>query len=226
MSNRNRKLARNKAKERWSAKNASLPTVGEGRGFDLTKLLLSDLDEITLDVTEELVSVSVNLPVGNNEAYAEYQEVLDLDQTPDYLRRAAKEFTDACARAVRERQLLRRDLPCATCTGACCRRSDIQLNASDVARLEAAGIDVTESIDYYDAESCGGQVGEFELIQASVHFGEDAPDEVLCPHLRPDGCSIYEHRPTICREYSAWSCEAYEEDPEKREGHVSLRVVP
>lgn len=222
----NRKLARNRAKERWASKNAGTPTVSEGRGFDLTKLLLSDLSEITLDVTEEMVAIGMNLPVGDNEAFAEYQEVLDLDQVPEYLRRAAKEFTSAAARAVRERQLLKKELPCATCTSACCRRSDIQITASDVERMDAAGIDVVDSIDYYDAEACGGQVGEFDLVPASLHFGEDAPDEVVCPHLRPDGCSIYEHRPTICREYSAWSCEAYEEDPEKREGRVGLRVVP
>lgn len=222
-----RKLARNKAKERWATKHASAPNVSEGRGFDMTKLLLSDLDEITLDVTEEMVAISMHLPVGNNDAFAEYQEVLDLDEVPDYLRRAAKEFTNAAARAVRERQLLKRDLPCATCTSACCRRSNIQLTASDIERLDAAGIEVVESIDYYeDGEACGGQVGEFELVAASLHFGDDAPDEVVCPHLRTDGCSIYEHRPTICREYSAWSCEAYEEDPAKKEGQVSLRVVP
>ncbi len=223
-----RQLARRRAKERWAEKHATMPAVGEGRGFDLTKALLSDLDEITLDVTEEMVGISLNLPIGNNEAFAEYQEVLDLDETPDYLRSAAKAFANAAIRAVRERQMVRREVPCATCIGACCRRSDIQVTGSDVARMEEAGIDVSAAtLLFYDTESLGGHVAEFVLVPASEAFGADAPDdEMVCPHLRPDGCSIYEHRPTICREYSAWTCEVYEEDPKKREGVVSLRVVP
>ncbi len=222
-----RRIARNRAKERWATKNAATPATGEGRGFDMTQVLLSDLDEVSLDVTDEMIAVSVSIPIGNNEAFAEYQEALDLDEVPDYLRRAAKEFTNAIVRALRERQMLQRELPCATCTSACCRRHDIQLSQSDIERLDAAGIDVTtETLVIYDSESLGGHAAEFAMVPASKHFGEDAPDEVVCPHLRPDGCSIYEHRPTICREYSAWTCDAYEEDPEKREGHVQLRVVP
>lgn len=226
MSGTTRRLARNKTKERWAVKNAALPAVGEGRGFDVGKVLLSDLDEITLDVTDEMLTINLNLPVGNNEAFAEYQEVLDLDDVPDYVRRAAKELCNAAIRAVRERQLLQRQVPCSTCTGACCRRHDIQVTASDVERMDAAGIDVSdETLRFYDTESLGGHTAEFAMIPASIHFGEDAPDEVVCPHLRQDGCSIYEHRPTICREYSAWTCDAYEEDPDKIEGHVKLRVL-
>lgn len=223
-----RKLARAQAKQRWAAKHASLPAGGEGRGFDLTEALLSDLDEINLDITEELVGISLNIPIGNNEAFAEYQEVIDLDDAPDYLRFAAKAFTNAALQAVRERQMLRREVPCSTCTGACCRNSDIQVTGSDVERMDAAGIDVTEeTLLYYKSESLGGHVAEFVMVPVSVHFGGSGPeDDVVCPHLRPDGCSIYEHRPTICREYSAWTCEAYDADPQKREGHVALRVVP
>jgi Fe-S-cluster containining protein len=224
-----RKWSRSKlrAKARWSEQHARMPAVGDGRGFDLTQALLSDLSEITLDVTEEMVGVSLQLPIGNHEAFADYQEVLDLDDTPDYLRSAAKAFANAVLRAVRERQLLQRPVPCSTCLSTCCRNADIPVSGSDVARMEEAGIDVSEkTLLFYPTESLAGHIAEFVLIPAPSVLGDDASqDDLVCPHLRSDGCGIYEHRPTICREYSAWTCDSYAEDPQKRDGVVRLRVV-
>jgi Fe-S-cluster containining protein len=50
-------------------------------------------------------------------------------------------------------------------------------------------------------------------------------EDGACVFLRDDGCSIYEHRPDVCREYDAFTCDTFEEDHKKVEGKVKLRVL-
>jgi Fe-S-cluster containining protein len=194
------------------------------RGFDLRGITLTDLDTIELDSGEHTVTVSVQVPMGDNESFAEYQETLDFDEetTPGYLAAAARQFADAVLRSVKERIYTSGRNPCETCTGACCGRkfTQVRLTQEDVDRLTAAGIDVTEHVEFFEQQSFTGYVGQYKLVPWK---GDE--DEQACPFLGDDGCGVYEHRPLVCREYSAWDCDLYEEDPEKLDGKTHLRVV-
>jgi len=212
--------------------DATVATNGV-KGFDLREAQLTDLDEITLDAESNELSVTLSVPVGNGENFASYEETFALgeDDAPDYLKGAARQFAGAIVRAVRERVLTSGEPPCVTCTSPCCARAfdHVEVTAQDVVRMEAAGIDVDDTIESYPQESWTGHVGMFKRVP---WFGnvipadeDDEASEMCCPHLTPQGCGIYEHRPLVCREFSAWTCELYEEDPDKVDGKTRLRVV-
>lgn len=189
------------------------------RGYDLKRLELTDIEDVSLDLAEGTVTVTVQVPV-HTDGLAAYEESIDLDEpsVPGYLRHAALVWTQAVLRAVRERATEQRELPCATCTGACCGivYKFIRLTAEDVERLRAAGLVSEDTVEFYeDGMSFSGHVGEIKLVQ-------DEEGETRCPWLHPWGCGIYEHRPAICRDYSPWDCEVHAEDPEKVAGHVKL----
>lgn len=194
------------------------------RGFDLRNVSLTDFDTIELDSGEHTVTVSIQVPIGDNESFAEYSETLDFDDetTPGYLAAAAKQFGDAVLRAVKERVFTGGRNPCETCTGACCGRhfSQVRVTQADVDRLTARGIDVSEHVDFYDSQSFTGYVGQLQLVPWS-HDEE----QTCCPWLSDRGCEVYEDRPLVCREFSPWTCDIYEEDPDKSDGKVRLRVV-
>jgi Fe-S-cluster containining protein len=194
------------------------------RGFDLRGVMLTDLDTIELNAGEHTVTTSIQIPMGDNESFAEYVEVIDFDEdtTPGYLASAARTFVDAVLRATKERVYTAGRNPCETCTGACCGRrfTEVRLTQEDVDRLTAAGYDCAEHVDFYEQQSFTGYVGRFNLVP-----WKDDEDERACPFLGDDGCQVYEHRPLVCREFSAWDCDLYEEDPEKLDGKVRLKVV-
>jgi Fe-S-cluster containining protein len=194
------------------------------RGFDLRGVSLTDIGTIELDSGEHTVSATLQIPIGDNDAFAEYEETLDFDEdtTPAYLAASARQFSDAVLRAIKERVFTSGKNPCETCTGACCGRkfSAVRVTQEDVDRLTAAGHDCSEFIEFYDTQSFTGYVGQFKLVP-----WKDDEDEQACPFLGDDGCQVYEERPLVCREYSPWTCDLYEEDPEKVDGKVRLRVV-
>lgn len=193
--------------------------------YDLTQIAITDVTAVRMDSAENNVVIEVNLPVMNGESYAGYEEVLDFDEqdVPGYLRDAARKMYEACVRAIRERVYTDREVPCATCTGNCCGRSfsAVRLTADDIKRL-AEVVDVKEQVIMYDEVQFAGYAGEFKLVP---YYGDE--EQLMCPNLTPQGCAIYEHRPLICREYSAWDCDVYEADPEKVDGKVKhkLKVV-
>lgn len=203
---------------------------------------MTDITTIELDLNEETLQVTLGLPVSNADGFAEFDEVIDMgdDTLPDYLVRAARDLTQAALRSVRERQSVRGEPPCVTCTGACCMLDNIRVTEHDVQRMLAAGVDVSESVIAYYAggEDWTGHVGVFQKVPydpevaAAVHLRgggdiakESSGQRTACPHLRATGCSIYEHRPILCRQFSPWSCEDFEPDPTKDAGRVKLRVV-
>lgn len=190
--------------------------------FSLRTLELTDLSNVSMDFAEDSISVEVTLPVGDGEAYAEYSEDYDIRETPDYVQRAARAFSDALVRLVRERHFTKGDFPCSTCTSACCGRhyQHVRVTDVDVQRLEDAGIDTTDTIELYDHPSFSGHIGEMRQVEY-----EHDPSQECCPYLGDEGCSIYELRPRVCREYSAWTCEIYEADADKLAGKVKLPVV-
>lgn len=203
--------------------------AADTKGFDLRKVRMTDLGKIELDTAEETMVVTMHLPVGDGESFCDYDEVFDTDDggVPDYVDRALQQFARAVVRMVGERHMVAGDLPCSTCTSACCGRQfqKLRLTDQDIERMEAAEIDCGHDvIEFYARESWSGYVGEF--IQVPYEGPNASDGEECCPHLGRDGCQIYEHRPLICREYSAWTCDLHDEDPEKIDGKVHLKVAP
>jgi Fe-S-cluster containining protein len=68
---------------------------------------------------------------------------------------------------------------CAAC-GDCCRFRTTPIEKADVKRLEAAGYK-----DFYEIK------GDMRLRR----------QRGKCIFLKDDKCSVYEHRPTVCREF-------------------------
>lgn len=82
------------------------------------------------------------------------------------------------------------------CFNQCCKSIDISLTPYDILRLK---------------KRLGLTANEF-LAQYTVPYEMDAhgmpgvkirtaDDNLACPFLREDGCSVYEDRPTVCRYY-------------------------
>lgn len=190
-------------------------------GYDVTKAKATDIAGLDLSSEDNSLTIRLQLPIGNDEAHAEYEELLNMDEAPGYLQDAARQLSQAALRAVRERAFTDRPMPCATCTGACCGRhfSAVCVTGEDIERMQAGGVDIKANVKVYETERWTGYAGEMRLVP----WGDE--DEEACPFLEDTGCGIYEHRPRICREYSAWTCEIYEEDPAKVDGKVRLRVL-
>jgi Fe-S-cluster containining protein len=92
----------------------------------------------------------------------------------------------------------RTQVPCLTC-GLCCTYLAVEISAPD--SVKAA----TEIL--------------WHLYHESVSVYRDSDDEWMvqfetrCKHLASDNkCAIYEHRPQICRDYEAESCEVNADD--------------
>lgn len=217
MSKIDRRIQR--ARDRMSNLRQHGLTAPEGpvRKFDLSGIELTDISNVELDTADNSIEVTVQLPVGDNEGYANFEETIDLDDVElPYLEDAALKFMQAVRKAVAERAIKQAPFPCASCTGACCGKqlTDLGLTRQDVERLEAAGL--SEHYEIYDREEFSGRVGIILLLEDEKTGG------TVCPFLRDWGCSIYEIRPLICREFSAWQCEIHDPDPEKIEGRVNF----
>jgi len=218
-------------KPRKAAK-ASEKTLAEVFGFaksshNLNELTLTDIESITLENAEDSLTIKVLLPLDDG-SFSEYEETIPFDDfAPNGLHEIARRFSVASLAALKARASKDRPVPCTTCMGACCYKYDeVRLSSADVASLqESLGEDAYKGIQLYSTgERWTGYVGA--LKKAPRKIG-DQVIETACYYLRSDGCSIYEHRPTVCREYSAWTCgDTYEADPKKVAGKVRLRVVP
>lgn len=219
-STRNLRRADKRRATSWLAARAKAPAP---TGFDLGQAQLTDIESLHLDMTDSVLTVSLQLPVHGGEGYAVYEEELDFDnQLPGYLCDAARKFSGAALRAIKERVVTQQELPCRTCIGACCgvRLDTIRVTAADVERLEAAGIEVPRAVELHeDGVDFAGYVGHLRLVT-------DEAGKTRCPFLEPWGCSVYEHRPLICREFSPWTCDMYEQDEAKASGEVKLGRPP
>jgi len=222
MGKASKKLQRRMA-EQFKKRAEALKASG-GRGWDLAKIEITDIEEVTLSLVDNAMSVLVQIPIGDNESYAPYTEEIDFDDgVPDYLEHAARTMAAAALRAVKERLAVSGELPCKTCTGACCGRAveALRLTREDLDRLEAAGLTVEqfkEAVELYETEQFSGHVGELKLVESPDGEG------MQCCLLEPHGCRIYEHRPMVCREFSAWDCDIFDPDPAKLDGLVQLGV--
>lgn len=207
-------------------KGKTLAEVFGGEEHALSKVKLSDIDSITLENGDDTLTIKVMLPVDDG-TFSEYEETIELDEfAPEGLHWLARKFSEASLRALKERTMKKAPMPCKTCTGACCYKYDeVRLTDEDVVKLSLLG---KRGQDGYHLYSTGprwtGYVGALNK-KPLVLNGQKI--ETACHFLRKDGCSIYEHRPTVCREYSPWTCgDTYEADPAKVGGKVRLRVLP
>lgn len=217
------------ARKLQRSKGRAKPTPMALIGFDLQKIALTDIESIEMDTTEHTVTVRFSIPTGSGENTADYEETFVVQENPD-INAAATLLSHALVETVRKRsaKIQTAKLPCLTCTGNCCGRqfSSVHVTAEDVERMKEGGVDVSkDTIKFYPHELFSGHVGEFKLVPYTGPSDNDEEDETCCPHLRREGCSIYPHRPKICREYSAWTCDIYEEDPEKKSGKLRLQVI-
>jgi Fe-S-cluster containining protein len=194
----------------------------------LARATLSDIESIELDNGCDEVTIKLMVPVADG-AYAEYEESLPLDDElkSSKLHRMAREFSTELLLAVQQRRAQDRPVPCTTCLGACCYKyEEVRLTEEDVSRL-VSGLGEKRAAEGYTRYQSGtrwtGYVASLTKKARSINGQQIA---TACHFLRGDGCSIYEHRPTVCREYSAWTCQdTYEADPAKVKGKVRLRVI-
>lgn len=180
-----------------------------------------DIESVHFDAEDELLTVEYLLPVDEADTdHASFTMVYDVsgdedaDLPPGMLKALRSLFSIAASSAAQHLQHLKQKrVPCETCNSACCRNTVIRLLPEDVARLTVNDIAFRDKIEELDEPSPQGYVAKI-----------DASDGA-CPFLSDEGCTIYQHRPTICREYSAWTCTAYEADEEKVEGKRKLLTV-
>jgi Fe-S-cluster containining protein len=192
----------------------------------LANLTLTDIESITLENSDDSLTIKVLLPLDDG-TFSEYEETIPFDDfAPNGLHEIAKRFSTAALSAVKARTMKDRPVPCETCTGACCYKYDeVRLSSEDITMLHRAfGDDAMKGYTLYaTGERWTGYVGA--LKKAPRKIGDQELDSA-CVYLRSDGCSIYENRPTVCREYSPWTCgDTYEADPKKLDGKVRLRVL-
>lgn len=194
-------------------------------GFDLTKLALTDLDAVSVDFEEKTVEVTYTIPTGRHEDYATFTDSFDLSHdgdAPGYVIGALRGLTAALVRASGERAKYDTEVPCVTCKSSCCGIGfdEVAVTGQDYARMQEAGLSVETTVELFSQEDPTGHVGSLKLVP---WFGD--PERHACVFLKPDGCSIYETRPLICREFSPWTCDLYEKDEDKASGKHRLRVV-
>lgn len=198
----------------------------------------ADISSISLDSDSNELTVVFDVTVGERGEVAEYTEVLDMDETTPRLRAAASEFTEALVQTLRAVAESTEDVKCLTCTGSCCYSFDsIRVTRADVERMVAGGLVIENHVDLYDGideghEDWSGNVGRMKerVVSPQISKKANVAGQTGCVNLTPQGCSIYEHRPTVCREFSPYTCdETYEEDQRKvqqrKNGKMTLRVV-
>lgn len=206
------------------------------RGSLLGDVSLTEISKIVLDNWADELTVELQLHVGESGERATYEETLTFDRkTPSYLTEAALNFAKACQRMMQERLTHQGDVPCDTCVGSCCHieTGAVRMTKVDVDRLSKAyGYPwVVDHANFYDTASFTGYVAEMKMVDLD-HPGADLPKGTHgCINSTRVGCSIYEFRPQVCRDYSPWdNCRGqegslYKEDLEKVAGKVKLRVV-
>jgi Fe-S-cluster containining protein len=203
-----------KAKKGARGAGAGLPPAMEKAptsGFDLRTITLADIDTLGIGSSEMVVRVQLARHFGIGAI--EYTEDLPIDNDttqPDLvrIREAVRDLFLLVQTAVRNRAVESGEMPCATCTGACCRSWDVLLTPEDHDRLLAH--DLGKLADLFQTSDIAGNVGRMEKVHWKNPKTKET--ELACAGLGKDGlCAIYEARPTICREFSAWNCDDKEE---------------
>lgn len=191
-----------------------------------SKVQAADISEIHIDNASDSFEVSVYLPINREHGEGVENTVLiEMDDTvPKYLLDAATEYTRAVAQAIREQVHTRAPIPCEQCTAACCRNAwTISVTAVDVERMKDADLNPDELVVFYGGTTMSGCVGELARVEEPVENPATGEMEFPCKSLVDNRCGIYEHRPQVCRDFSARTCgDMKERHPDK----VALPVIP
>lgn len=87
--------------------------------------------------------------------------------------------------------------PDRSCFNQCCRDLCQMLTPYDILRMKNhLAISSTRFLAQYTTESTGPESG-LPIISLKPLPGDDA----ICPFVTPDGCAVYENRPSSCRIY-------------------------
>jgi Fe-S-cluster containining protein len=184
--------------------------------MDLRKITAADIGGVEVDSTEQVVRVKLERHLGTG--LEEYVESLPIDNEVTNaallrVREAARHLYTQIEIAVKSRAIEQGEMPCATCTGACCRSWSVLVTPSDLRRIElAVGSEskVRKYVEEFGSADVNGNVARMRKVRWKNPM--DGSIEMACAGLAKDGtCGIYEMRPTICREFSPWGCDTKEE---------------
>jgi len=188
------------------------------------------IETILLDAEDNDATVTLNVPLHSTAGTADYEEIIDFasPNVPPYMREAAKVFSEAAVRFVRERAAAATppgvEINCISCTGACCARvySDVGVTPDDIERM--GGIDsptVKRGVDLNPhGLAWNGYMGSLKRTswqgEGEATF-EDDDKPMACVFLgtKDSLCTIYDIRPFICREYTEHDCDQQEQASHK-----------
>lgn len=84
-----------------------------------------------------------------------------------------------------------------SCFNECCRDLNQFLTPYDILRLKKnTGMTSTDFLQRYTSQHIGP-----ESNLPVITLKPDSSDELKCPFVTPEGCSVYEDRPSSCRTY-------------------------
>jgi len=185
---------------------------------DLEKANLTWLYEVSLllNSAKDSVAIALDIPVGGTSgATAHFTETLKLDEKVDpELHRTARAFASACVTSVMNRTVEKGEIPCLKCSSPCCARiyNPVPVSEEDISFWREAGTPIL--VDYFESgPRFNGYVG---TMHVKPYDGPGkAGDGKCCIHLDDGWCDIWEHRPHVCRQYTWWTCDQFEEHPGK-----------
>jgi Fe-S-cluster containining protein len=190
--------------------------------FHVKPTKLSQIDEIKINFQDDTIEVSVFVEAGTKGELAIYNETLQDKDLPQAIRDHAQHLGKLLLQELGKRR--ERPAPCTTCRGACCYSyEEVHVTGADLRRMAAAGIDPDDKVvKLFERETLSGFAG---VLRQKPRKISGKKEDGACVFLRDDGCSIYDHRPDVCREYDAFTCDTFGEDRKKVEGKVKLRVL-
>ncbi|MCZ6793603.1 MAG: YkgJ family cysteine cluster protein [Planctomycetota bacterium] len=195
-----------KTREKSSQKRTRADTEFPLNGLSLESLTLSQDGD---------VEVEFALPQDQTTAqwYTELRASRNLDVYEDpELEAACRHLFQLVRERLREPDPERLELHCDRCsTSDCCRKYNVLLRDEDIERL-APAIDLTaEEFTRRYTDPAVDWCGDFKR---QLRADEDEDGEEKCVFLKKDQlgrwrCSVYEHRPRICRDFDMNTCDDF-----------------
>ena len=191
----------------------------------LKNVTLADLWGLSLSNQEDCLDIRFQIPMGGDDGDAlEISDSIFFDMhTPQYLRDATRTFVEAALQCVREGDHKKTEHPCETCVATCCRNWEVRVTEEDIARLREVVPDIDDKLDAYLTKDGNpelawtGYVAGLRMVETENPVTEET--EKVCVFFDEDEmlCSVHEHRPKVCREFTAWACDRKTESPELRD---------
>lgn len=190
--------------------------MSETASAEERKFALNGLSVQNLKLSQEgELEVEFDLPGGQTTAQYHTQirgvrtlSVYDDDELED----ACKQLFNIVRRRVMEPDPERVKVHCDTCsTSACCRNYNVLITEEDVARLATS---FKMPLDAFKEKYTTSGVDWSDDYTSQLACDEDDEGEEKCVFLKrgPNGqfrCSVYEHRPQICRDFDMDCCDDF-----------------